>query len=181
MNSYVVAERPVVERQDIALRVEDVVLRGNRRPPEHASVRTVDPRFRRRQVERADVEVTPAALERFLREQRGEQPLEVAVELLRLPSGVALADDEQVHLFSRRSMFEDRPHRALLCTNRCRVDEARSRIDIGRPDRREAHVRLAFLERDAHGRIRPGESERLVEASMGALGFGRGFPLPIHG
>ena len=48
-----VAQRPVVEREHVALGIEDVVFRRQRRAAEHAGIRAVDAALGRRQVQRA--------------------------------------------------------------------------------------------------------------------------------
>src|SRR5687767_3885716 len=60
-----VAECPIVERQQVALGIEDVVLGGDWRAAERADVRTVDARLRRWQFQPANVEVVLPALERL--------------------------------------------------------------------------------------------------------------------
>ena len=69
------------------------------------------PGCRRRQLEQADVEIALAALERFLGEERADEPRRILAELRHLRRRVALADDEQVDLGCRRSVLEQRRDR----------------------------------------------------------------------
>ena len=78
-----VAERLVLEREHVALGVERVVGRADRRPAVDVLRRPRDARLRRRGRQPPDVDVALAFLERRRREQRRGQPLRVALELRR--------------------------------------------------------------------------------------------------
>ena len=96
-----VAERPVLEREDVALGVERVVGRADRRPPVDALRRPRDAGLRRGGRESPDVDVALPFLERRGREEHGDQPPRVALELAALARGVAVAENQQVELRRR--------------------------------------------------------------------------------
>ncbi len=174
-----VAQRAVVERQHVALRVEDVVLGRQRRATKDAGVRPVDAAFGRGDVERPHVEVAAAALVRLLGEQRLDQPLDVGVELRQLAGGVAVRHHEQIDLVARRAVLEDRPHGTGMAAERRAVHEARGRIDRGRPEGSEPVVGLPLLQHDGHRLAGPGEPQRFVERAVRRLHLGRGLPLAV--
>ena len=60
-----------------------------------------DARLRRRRAQPPDVDVALPLLERRRREQHGDQPPRVALELAALARGVAVAENQQVELRRR--------------------------------------------------------------------------------
>ena len=118
------------------------------------------------QVQRPDVEVGSAPLERLFVEERRQQPLHIGMELRHLGGGVSLANDEEVDLLGRRAVLEHRPHLSRLLPQRSPVDEARRRIHLSRPQWRETVVRLPALNGDDHRLARPGQPQGLVERAV---------------
>ena len=129
-----VAHRAVVERERVALAVEDVVRR--RRAACAGSRRCAACSRRSRDVGRSIARTLKSrlpALERLDGEQPVDQPLRVGVELRQLGLGVAVAEEQQVDLRRRRarSRTASRPCRPASAGGR---HEPRRRVDDGRPD-----------------------------------------------
>ena len=173
-----VAKRTVVVRQQVAFRIEDVVLRGQRRAPELAGARATDPRCGGREIDAPHVEVVPPAAERLLLEERLGQPGRVCAELAPLVFRVPLAEDQQVDLLGRRSAREQRPDLAGRGTVG-RIDEAGVRIDDRRPDLVKTVLRVAHLQHDLHRPPRPRKAQRLVERAMDLARLRRRLPLAV--
>ena len=173
-----VPEGSVVVGQDVALRIEDVVLGRQRRPTELPGAWPADTGLGRWQVEPPHVEVTLPAPERLLVEQRVHEPGRIGMELGDLCRGVALADHQQVDLLGRRAVLEQRPdlaHRLPVG----RVDKPRVRVDHDRPDLVEAVLGIAGLQHYLDRRLRPGEPQRLTKAPVDLPGLGGGLPLAV--
>ena len=96
-----VAERLVLEREDVALGVEGVIRGADRRSPVDVLRRPRDARLRGRRDEAPHVDVALPLLERRRREQRGHQPPRVALEFLALARRVAVPENQQIELRRR--------------------------------------------------------------------------------
>ncbi len=133
-----VAEGLVLEGQHVALGIERVVGGADRRLPVDMLRRSRDPRLRGRRTEAPDVDVGLPLLERRGRQQRGDQPACVALELGPFARGVAVAENQEVQLRRGIAAAVQRDERARIRSRR-RRDELVSRIDGHRPRRRGRH------------------------------------------
>ena len=116
-----VAERPVVESQDVALRAEGVVGRADAGAAVDAGRGPRDPRLLGGRTERPDVEVRAALLEGRDREEHVGEPPRVLLELSALGRRVAVAEDQEVDLVRRVARLldlEQRPGRWPASTRR---------------------------------------------------------------
>src|SRR5438552_488319 len=165
----------VVEREHVALRIEDVVLHAGGRASVVSGARTMHAALRLHDFEGANVEIFLSALERLGVEELGHHSLHVLVKFRQLRLGVSLADDQQVDFLRRRTVLEDAPHLARRLALR-RVDEAGARIDERGPDLLKCAVLVALLDDELHRLLRPGEAHRLLDRAGPLLRFVRGHP-----
>ena len=144
-----VAQRAVLEGQDVALGPEGVVGGPDSGSPVNSGRRTRDPRRFRSGTEPPDVEIAPALLEGRDGEEDLGQAAGVLLEFAALAGRVTVPQDQEVHLFGRIAVFLD-------CEERTRrrgqtvVHEHGFRVHGRRPDFAEDILRVAFLERDTH-------------------------------
>ena len=99
----------VVEGEDVALGAEGVVGRAQGRAAVDAVRGARHAALLRRGVERPDVEVGLALLERGDGEEEVGEALRVGVPLPHLGGGVAVAEEEEVHLLARGAVLQDGP------------------------------------------------------------------------
>src|SRR5262249_41018838 len=100
-----VAKRLVLEAEDVALRIERVVGRSDRRAPIDPLRWTRDARRSCGRHESPHVDVTLAVLERRRGKERRDEPSRIALELPALGGRVAVAEDEEVELRRRIAGF----------------------------------------------------------------------------
>ncbi len=174
-----VPQRPVVERQHVAFRVEDVVLRRHRRPAVDAGVRPVHAALGRGQLQGAHVKIRPPAPEGLVREQRLDEPRRVSLELRQFRLGVAFTDEQKVHFGFRRAALDQAADPAGLHGGR-HVDEARCGIHISGPDVGEGPVLLTLAHDHPHRACGPGKPQRLVVRPMERPRLCRRFPLAVN-
>ena len=121
------AQGAVVEREHVARSESKTLYSADR------GVRWKTPAFEQgaprpeRDVDGADVEIAAPAAERFLREERADQPLDVGVELRHLGRRVTLAQHQEIDLPLRWTAVDDAPHGVPRCDRRSRrgIDEPR--------------------------------------------------------
>ena len=136
------AQPRVVEGEDVALGAERVVGGAQRAAPEDAVGGARDAAFVGRDVDRPHVEVLAPLPERRDREQDLRQPVRVAVPLVALGRGVAVADEKQVHLLRRRAALLHRPHAYARGRAGRGRSTGRARIDAHRPELLEGAIRV---------------------------------------
>src|SRR5262249_1676415 len=107
-----VAKRLVVEREDVALRVERAVCGAQGRWTINVLRRTRHARLRGGRYQPPDVDVALPLLEWRGAEQRRYETLGVALELRSLARGVAVAEDQQIELLRRLAGFMQFDQRA---------------------------------------------------------------------
>ena len=169
------AQALVVEVQHVAFRAESVVGRAQRRAPVDAVRGPRDPALLGRSVERPHVEVGLALLEGRDREEQVGQPPGVVVPLPHLGRGVAVAEEQEVHLLAWRAILHDRPRSPR---GRARaIDRRIPGVDRHRPRLVEEPVVAALLQDDLRGTRRLREAERLVEGAERPLGLIGRLPL----
>ena len=134
------------------------------------------PALLRRRVHRPDVEVGLALLEGRDGEQDVRQALRVGVPLPHLGRGVAVAEEQQVHLVARRAVLQDGPR--LAGGRAGAVDAGSLRVHGHRPGLAEEALGVALLQDDLHRALRLREAQRLVEGAVGALRLVGRLPLP---
>src|SRR5713101_221453 len=175
-----IAQGAVVVGEDVPLGIECAVVRRKRRAAEDAGVRPADAALGRWQIEGADIEIGFAAVERLLAEERVHQAFCVGVEFLHFGGGVAVAENEQVHLLRGRAVLKKRPD-APTGRKIGRNDEARVRVNRGGPDFAEYVFGVALLQRHLHRPLRPGEAQRLMKRPPELLGLAGSLPLAVNG
>ena len=173
-----VTQRAIVVSEDVALGIEAAVVSRKRRTAKDSSMRPADAALRRWKINCPNVEIDFAAAEWLLEKQRIHQALRIGVEFLHLGVGVAIAQDEQVHLVRWRPVLENSPD----APGRHRVgqdDEPRVGINRRGPDLAEDVFGVALLERHLHLPLGPRKPQRLVIRPPGFLRLACSLPLAI--
>ena len=119
-------------------------------------------------------------LERRLGEEDGDQPPRVLLELRPLRVGVAVAEDEKVHLRLRRAVLEQWDERARA-VRRCVAHRLVLRVHPEGPHRDEGVGAVSLLERHLHRAAGQGEAKRLLEGARALLRVGGLLPLAEDG
>ncbi len=127
-----------------------------------------------------DVEVSAALLERRGREQDIHQPPRVGLELPALRRGVAVAEQQEIHLHRGVAVLLQCDDAARIRRRRGGVHEHALRIDRRRPDVLPGVGGAALADGESHRRGRGGEANRLVKRAAGRLRFFRGHPFVEH-
>ena len=173
-----VAERLVLEGQHVALGIERVVGGADRRLPVDVLRRSRDPRLRGRWTETPDVDVGLPLPEGRSRQQRGDQPASVALELGPFARGVAVAENQDVQLRRGIAALMQRDQSARI-RGRYRRDELVRGIDGHRPRVAEEIAGIALLDDDANRRARSREPQRFGKRPVDLLGLARRLPLAV--
>ena len=166
----------VVEGEDVALRPESVVGGAERREAMDAVGGARHAALVGRRVDGPDVEVRATLLERRNGEEDLGQTLRVAVPLVHLGSGVAVAHQEEVDLVPRLSVSHHRPDRRRSLRGRS-TDRGIRRVEEEAPGFPEDVLPISLLHHNLNGGRGRRETERLVERAGLLLGLPTSSPI----